>query len=1058
MRARTLLVCLIGLLIILPANVLAVPRVSWDPGSIDQTLMVGESTTLSVSFMSSISLEDPELFTTPELQPFVITSELKSIRANKWYRVKLTLTAPSEMILGPYSGTIHLCDATKTLPDTLKINLSILRPMGIEGGILEFRNGVILDIPPGALTETTAIKITDIPVDQVDTILATSLYVSHKKRCLGGFTAEQDLVFNVPIKATVPVLPLDPGEIPVQVEVDLNEGKYWINKTNLFFLGNEGIAEIELQNFSTQTVVALNNMSSDELNKINEICKDPDLYWRPEHNDFCEAVDCLQKAYCQLKFDDRPPGWQATWKEDCCKEFGFTATMEATDFETKEGDVECNIAGDIMVIEYDECPYSPPDSDCPNPQRHRMFEQGSGCPEGVTPVIEVENPVYNLFVCEEEELKATVTLKNKDGGVESGPDPFWPQWISLKKEVADFIDPMGTIKGKSVGNTRVQAVFSESQPIPPGEAVVYVETKIPEFKVDPSQVPLVVGEQSKLEATGLDYNGNPLNVSDVTWSTDDPYFDIVEVVNIYVPGEEKDIKGIDKGSAIITATYDDGCETKEATAEITVGCSPITFTVDPPSASVEVGDGRILEAIIVDDQGIPIEPYNVTWSSDDVATAEVVKLDNKLATVEGRKPGGPVNITATFNDGCQVKTATAKITVFESPAIITVKVSPKDPTIYVGDSLPLTVNIYDKDSNYTGNCPNPMWTIPPSEAVSFNMDTQTVTGVDRGGPVTITATCEGVSGSTDVNVETPSNNNLMIIQPGTVTLDRYETRRVMFQVWVDGMFPPRPCLHPTEWIFPEGNIVSIGDINDWGPTVIGGHPGKVIIYGTCEGVTRSKEIYVNGWNIKWRTTSFGASSCTDGSMVMDRTQEATWRGWALVASDGEVLSGEHSGSGNRWAHKVSPYVVATWQWYFSMVNTSNFIGANWDIDQYYSDDGTAVISDPFYFGFEVVRTSWCTHGEHYCLPHPPTTKVENVRLMWVSDPLDEVFTIYPEMNWIGNWGYYAYPGDLTSVDTSGEAYELNVSFPYARFDWPYAGSCPSITTTWDIRITRPWVQ
>jgi hypothetical protein len=131
------------------------------------------------------------------------------------------------------------------------------RTVGPEGGTLQFDNGVILQVPAGAVTEVTAITVKDLPCSWVDPILNSNKNFFHPKRCLGGFSAEPiGLVFQVPVTATVPVLRLKPGEVPIQLTVDIASHTYNRGPTDLFYYGDQGVAEMKILHFSGQVVTA----------------------------------------------------------------------------------------------------------------------------------------------------------------------------------------------------------------------------------------------------------------------------------------------------------------------------------------------------------------------------------------------------------------------------------------------------------------------------------------------------------------------------------------------------------------------------------------------------------------------------------------------------------------------------------------------------------------------------------------------------------------------------------------------------------------------------------
>jgi hypothetical protein len=556
MRARAFFICLVGLLFILPANVSAVTNVTWDPGSITQTLMVGESTTFSVSFKSSISLENPELFITPELEPFVSTSRIKSISANKWYKIKLTLTAPPDIDdLGSYDGTIHLRDAINTLPDTLKINLTILKAVGMEGGNLEFRNGVILEIPPGAVTEDVNINVTELPFDEIDAILSAKEHVSPKGHCIWAYAFEPDgLEFNVPIKAIFPTAPILPGEVPVQIEIDLSKQKYWPAPTDLTYRMNEGIVEIyNIQHFST---IAGEKIELDE----DYVPPDPccSVYPTP--------VDC------------------------CCTT--FHAEYQGGDFSS--GD--CQIVGEDLTLTYTECDGSPTWS-------MHLGALSDGCEDmKIEGKITPENPIIDI--CEETSFLAQIIGKDEEGNVKFTGEMPATWTITPQANIAEFtnISPLGqsTVLGLKEGAVVVKA----SSPGTDVFGQTILEVKKPNLDIIPHSGSFHM-EVDDVDVWDVLCTTCP--DGDIFWENDSP-----ETVALNVLSEDTvSVKALKRGVAHITTKFICGVpEPVEYITTVVVEQEVDKVVLFPETETIEEGQTLPLIVMVYDKNGNEIEEYD----------------------------------------------------------------------------------------------------------------------------------------------------------------------------------------------------------------------------------------------------------------------------------------------------------------------------------------------------------------------------------------------------------------------------------------------------------------
>ena len=147
MKFRTVLICLIALLI-LPLNVQAKTYpVTWDPRGIEQTLGLGGGVDLTATFVSKVTLNNVDLWVVPRLQAFVSLNQthFAVVEANTPYEIRLYVFIPYGSQTGLYNGTIHLREGSKTYPQTLKIKLNIAdaaATIGSEGGVVEVTDPV----------------------------------------------------------------------------------------------------------------------------------------------------------------------------------------------------------------------------------------------------------------------------------------------------------------------------------------------------------------------------------------------------------------------------------------------------------------------------------------------------------------------------------------------------------------------------------------------------------------------------------------------------------------------------------------------------------------------------------------------------------------------------------------------------------------------------------------------------------------------------------------------------------------------------------------------------
>src|SRR2546426_561757 len=199
---------------------------------------------------------------------------------------------------------------------------------------------------------------------------------------------------------------------------------------------------------------------------------------------------------------------------------------------------------------------------------------------------------------------------------------------------------------------------------------------------------------------------------------------------------------------LLAPTVFSACSGKEATAPSGAGpVSVASVAVAPATATVPVGQTVQLTATTKDANGTVLTGRTVTWATSNAALATV----SGTGVVTGVAAGGPVTVTAT-SEG---QSGTAAISVIPVP-VASVTVAPATATVQVGQTVQLTATTKDANGNIlTGRTVT--WA-SNNTAVATVSGSGLVKGVASGGPVTITATSEGQSGTAAITVTSPSGD------------------------------------------------------------------------------------------------------------------------------------------------------------------------------------------------------------------------------------------------------------------------------------------------------------
>jgi hypothetical protein len=145
---------------------------------------------VTATFVSKVTLNNVDLWIVPELQSFVSLDQthFAVVEANTPYEITLHVSIPYGSQTGLYDGTIHLRVGSKTYPQTLKIELSVVdaaATIGPEGGVIEVTdpNSPIRDtkltFSAGSLDQITMFSVRYDAMHDRDDLMARPIIVDH---------------------------------------------------------------------------------------------------------------------------------------------------------------------------------------------------------------------------------------------------------------------------------------------------------------------------------------------------------------------------------------------------------------------------------------------------------------------------------------------------------------------------------------------------------------------------------------------------------------------------------------------------------------------------------------------------------------------------------------------------------------------------------------------------------------------------------------------------------------------------------------------------------------
>jgi uncharacterized protein YjdB/PKD repeat protein len=335
-------------------------------------------------------------------------------------------------------------------------------------------------------------------------------------------------------------------------------------------------------------------------------------------------------------------------------------------------------------------------------------------------------------------VRLTAVARDADGHVLAGHVPTW----TSSNPAAATVAASGLVSGVAPDTTTITATIDGQSGT---SDITVVPGAVASVDVSPATATIEAGAGMVFTATPRDARGNALTGREINWASSDE--------TVVVADHDGMVSAVAPGTATLTATS----EGKSGAAEITVVRAAVaSVEVTPATASLVVGSTVQLTATPKSANGSSLSDRPVIWTSNNTAVATV----DATGLVTGVGQG-----TATISATSEGKTGTASVGVGVVP-VASVEVTPPTANIVVGSTVQLTAT--PKDANG-----NPL----PGRTIAWTESDPAVASVDANGlvlgltpgPVTITATVEGRSGTSAVTVApAPPGSSVVLVGAGNI--------------------------------------------------------------------------------------------------------------------------------------------------------------------------------------------------------------------------------------------------------------------------------------------------
>jgi Bacterial Ig-like domain (group 2) len=258
--------------------------------------------------------------------------------------------------------------------------------------------------------------------------------------------------------------------------------------------------------------------------------------------------------------------------------------------------------------------------------------------------------------------------------------------------------------------------------------------EVESLAITPAMPSLAAGTEADLTVTATLSDGTTSNVTAmVEWTSSD-----ATKATVSAAGR---LRGVAAGAATLTARLG----TKMTTVNVTVTNATLTsLAITPAELSLPKGLTQQMTATGTFSNGTTQDLTSmVTWASSNAGTASIVATGADAGLLTGAG-AGTATISATLNG----VTGSAPVTI-TAAALESIAVTPADSQLAAGFDREMTaIGTYSDDSTQDLSA-SATWASSNPDAVTMNGRTATAVAV---GTATITATQDGISGSTSLEV------------------------------------------------------------------------------------------------------------------------------------------------------------------------------------------------------------------------------------------------------------------------------------------------------------------
>ncbi|MEI9936556.1 MAG: Ig-like domain-containing protein [Pseudomonadota bacterium] len=386
------------------------------------------------------------------------------------------------------------------------------------------------------------------------------------------------------------------------------------------------------------------------------------------------------------------------------------------------------------------------------------------------------------------------------------------------------------------------------------------------LELTPRELSIAAGTSSDVQATLIASDGTNTDVtSDASWTSSDP-----EVVTV----EGGTVVGLEVGTAEITVT----ASSLTATLTVTVtDATLLTLSITPPTPTLAKGLEKQLKATgVFTDNTTQDLTKQVTWSS----------ATKKFATVSSQGLLTAVAVGSAKISAVLGATSANTLVTVSSAVVGSIALTPPEPSLPKGTTRELAATATLTDSTTQDVTSQAAWTSSDESIATVDAISGVVTGVAVG-QATISASVDGVTGSTEVTVAAASLVSIDVT-PATPSMPKGLTK----QFTATGSYSDDTVLDLTSqvtWASSDDSMATISNATGSQGLASTTGVGSASISATLDGVSGSTTITVTAATLvsigvtpttpsvaKGLTRQFTATGTYTDATTQNLTMVATW--------------------------------------------------------------------------------------------------------------------------------------------------------------------------------------